>query len=366
MYLQLESSVHLVESVFDILDDMNIEEEVDKDLLQSLYFYTAKITNDRFKLLSFIQNLVDDNGQEGRHPLILKLYQIFLKEYELVLDSPVKLKLKSQIDSLAENSLPKDELIELILRKYRIQGLHAYLIAPSQDSQSIVGSSIFTVISQKKLMPLLQNICLAIKQHLIDFCDLPRIQMVVRQQEHYSVLDYDKETGQCFILDAAGDARQNNLLDLLQTIPMISSVVYVKNFDYVYDGMVKTTTLQKDYYSCAVFALDHVVVCAEQHNLHEILQTRAQVEDEKLKSITWFDLPAPFVRNAQSPTLKNKYCETTKDAHAKEYFEYHNFGKTVSYLKLDGMHMLSSTDDEEISHYLAPIQLDEPKGKSFS
>jgi hypothetical protein len=348
MYSQFEQSTNLVETVFDILNEMDFDTVKDKELLEELHGYCAKIDNDRCKLLSFIQNMIDEYGLERRHPLISTLYEIFQKEYQVQFESPIKLKMKEQIDSLSENSTAKDEFIHLMLHQFREQGINAYLIAPEKNEPQISGSCFFSVISQKKLIPILQNIVTEIHNCILyDETTHPRIQMIIRLQEHYCVLDFDKLSKQCLVLDAAGDAQQTHILDVLQSSSVITSVVYVNNFTYEYHGVTKTTTLQKDYYSCSVFALDHIQVCAHQENLHELLRQRGRVESEKLKSISWFDLPVSFIRNAQSPTFKDKYCATTGDESAKEYLELYNFKRTVKYLKLHGVRLLIDIPEED-------------------
>ena len=49
------------------------------------------------------------------NPLLLQLYRMFVAEYQVEFNSPVKLKMKVQIDSLSCNSTLKDELIQLML-----------------------------------------------------------------------------------------------------------------------------------------------------------------------------------------------------------------------------------------------------------
>ena len=290
--------------------------------------------------------MIEEHGEEKRHPLLSQLYKMFVADYHVEFCSPVKLKMKVQIDSLSCNSTPKDDLIELMLHDYRQNGINAYLIAPEKIPPTIIGSSVFTVVSAKKLMPILEKIANAIRQCILaDVSSHPRIQMIVRQQEHYCVVDFEKSSGRCFVLDAAGDARQYNLIDVLKSLSVVTSIVYVNNFTYEHAGAMKTTTLQKDFYSCALFALDHVQVCASQDDLHQILATKANDEDPKISTITWFDLPAPFVRNAQSPTFKIKYFETTHDESAKSYFELHDFKKTMNHFKLNGVRLLKNINE---------------------
>ena len=97
MYSYLEEVPNLIDSVFDILDDMDFDMEKDSSLLQELYTYVAKITNDRYQLLSFIQTMIEEHGEEKRHPLLSQLYKIFIADYHMEFCSPIKLKMKVQI-----------------------------------------------------------------------------------------------------------------------------------------------------------------------------------------------------------------------------------------------------------------------------
>lgn len=348
---------NLVEKVFNLLDDMDIDAEMDTEHLEELYSFIAHPkNNDRYTLLKFVNENIYQETKTEHHPLIQALHEVYVQEYG-AFKSPIKIGLKQQIDSLFQNSKPKDEFIRLMLHEYRKMGINSFLLTSDEfktiQSESIVGSFFkLTPIVKPKLLPAISHLLSQMRDVLDENPELTRLQFILRQQDHYTVIDIDMNFKQAFIMDAAGDERQFNYHHLLDVIPEIERIVYVKNHNYQAKDKIKVSNLQKDEYSCSIFALDHVLAAATFPDLHGYLQSRMQVESEQIGFISWFDAPAPLVRNAQSPTFKEKYCETHSEA--RNYLAEYNIEVTVNKLKQLGIDLLSQMDDSTIEELASP------------
>lgn len=133
-------------------------------------------------------------------------------------------------------------------------------------------------------------------------------------------LDIDKEKKSCFILDAAGDIRQERFLALSTFIQDIDRVTYVKTENVPHpDDSARTirTILQCDSHSCSIFALDHAKQIASLKDIHEQIKETSSGEEEAIHFIKWTDLPPEMVKNAQSTNVLKWYNENNAECAEK-------------------------------------------------
>jgi hypothetical protein len=352
----LRESSNLVNDVFNIIDNMNISENLDEDLLNDILVHCSKNTEEsRYKLLAYVNQRVSELGLEGRDDLIVHLYQLYQEEYGPIQHNHIQLEIKQQLDSLAINSEPKDNLINLVLNEYlKNYGITAFLIVgnkylASPETESIKGSRFFLPISvtEPRLHPLIHSIFHQIQEKIQSNSNLERMFFIIRQQDHYMVLDYNTSMRQCIIMDAAGDARQLNFLHLYAHVPAIENIIYIKNERYIANEVIKNTSLQKDKICCSIFALDHVLSAGLFPDLHRHFNEIKLDESPNIGYISWFQAPPELVRNAQSPTFRAKYVESRPEA--CEYLADNNFKKTISTIKQIVNNNLSTLDDTEPS-----------------
>lgn len=154
-----------------------------------------------------------------------------------------------------------------------------------------------------------------------------RTQYIIKQDYHYTAIDIyigDNEA-KCFVLDAAGEPKKQNILDALlkdtSGTPLENLIVYDA------DGGSDLGNIQYDVSSCPLFAMDHALVLARS-NPYEILDksiadhkstsTEASSTDEKQQysnhhRIPWQILPFEYVENAQNKNFINLYKKEHAD-----------------------------------------------------
>jgi len=354
----------IIGNVFEAINAMDdMDRNPDALLLRDIASYCATNTESSlFELLSFINDKIRTAGILAQDPLIVFLMEFYQREYVPFLHDLAKLKLKIQIDSLYLEPNPKDDLINLILEKYlQLHDIHAFLIIqPEQPTPPVEkGPRFFLPIEKSKATaaPIDDSIFQQIREKIHSHVGIERMFFIVRQQAHYTVIDYQASMQQCIIMDAAGDDRQLNLLQLYERIPEIKSIIYVKNENYNYGTEVKKTSLQKDNISCSIFSLDHVLSAGLSPNLHTKFKDIKKAETPNIGYITWFEAPHELVRNAQSPTFRNTYLERhpkTDVDKASVYLRENNFKKTVESIKaivIEGLYFFPGSPSPLTTEY---------------
>ncbi|MFA5960415.1 MAG: YopJ family acetyltransferase [Tatlockia sp.] len=130
-----------------------------------------------------------------------------------------------------------------------------------------------------------------------------RYQFVVNDGNHYSVLDYDINSGNALVLDAANDFRLIRLLDTLSKSPGMNQIAYAV-------GKTANDYIQKDKQSCPVFAVSHALTI-QGIDIFNHLEQEQVIKDinrsNKTAGIDWKYMPLELVINCQSETLWTRY-----------------------------------------------------------
>lgn len=139
-----------------------------------------------------------------------------------------------------------------------------------------------------------------------------RCAIIVRSSEHYFALDFDKETGNLLIIDAAGDFRKFFCHDCFlysKHIKTCIDVTGVESAQHKELGLQARGHIQKDEERCMLFALSLSREAAAIPRLHSTLLKSARHDTEKpnLMSVTWFDMPPKLVMLSQSNQLLGDY-----------------------------------------------------------
>jgi hypothetical protein len=305
------------ESIFDEYIDTSIDEShQDYRFIEEIMGLHAKQISE-LALLKHIEKKFSSKSYCPSHPLALKIFSM-LQDFQ---QSPNKRKIQLQIDTLGKNSEPKDDFILLMLDDLQKKsGIKPYLVTldPHAEPRKIIGSGFFqaSAAPEPRELPQFERLYSDIIDILMhDESPTGRTLIIVRQVEHYLVLDYDRASKQCLVLDAANDERQFNLFRLKDKTHLIEKIIYVKPFELeaVPEKQIpaKRLGLQKDDYNCATYALDHLYVSAGHPTLHQILREKMlpAANLENVAFVYWSDFPIEFVRNAVSPTFISKYKE---------------------------------------------------------
>jgi hypothetical protein len=325
-------------SLFNAINDYFEEKEeadIDPRTLPDYAFLKKiflKAGNDepRLNILFMIKQYVAEKGYQNLGDVVKELYDKV---------KSVKLTLRTQMEAFAqEDPTQKDELVKLMMCQFRQDPTYNGYFAsadPVGSTGTIKHSS--DANDTPTMAALRSNI-----QRIMDNDDPKnnRIQIIVRQFDHYTTLDIDKRSGSVFIIDAAGDTKQYNLFALLETNELVKQLYYVRTSEFLTDkGDKKQARMQYDTYSCSIFALDHSLQVARNLQLHKWLQANATCDNHggaNRYCVDWTQLDANMVRNAQSPTFRQHYAALHPESAA--YLQEHDLTKTKH-------HFFSITDD---------------------
>lgn len=363
MSVEKNESIPTFSSIFDEYLDLDIDESHhDFPFIDKIMASYAKQASE-LQLLQLVEDYSKQQYSQPSHPLVIKMFSM-LADFQ---KSPKRRKIQLQIDSFGKNAEPKDDLILLMIDDLRQQyalSAHLVILDPSVEPRKIIGSGFFSAHAQEaRELPHYERLysdIIEILNH--DESDNRRILIIVRQVEHYTMLDYDKISKQCLILDAANDIRQFNLLKLKDKTPMIEKMIYVKPFELPAapekQMPAKVLGLQKDTFNCAAYALDHMYVAATIEDLHDILQDTLQPDPEKpnVFSVNWTDFPAIFVRNAISPTFIGKY----KEKHLgmdESLFSEQGLDKNIRKFSSRATELLEQHDEQSIEELIRPTPI---------
>lgn len=146
---------------------------------------------------------------------------------------------------------------------------------------------------------------------IIDGSPGNRIQVIVRTGSHYLTLDIDKEKNSCFVVDAAGNVRQNDFLDVTRFSSHIQKVAYIPRRTIPHpEDATKTVNvvLQASPYGCFLFALDHARQIANIEYIHEmIMSSPVSEESDEIHEVSWFQMNPEMVKNSQSTQVITAY-----------------------------------------------------------
>ena len=195
------------ESIFDEYIDTSIyESHQDYRFIEEIMGLYAKQISE-LALLKHIEKKFSSKSYCPSHPLALKIFSM-LQDFQ---QSPNKRKIQLQIDTLGKNSEPKDDFILLMLDDLQKKsGIKPYLVTldPHAEPRKIIGSGFFqaSAAPEPRELPQFERLYSDIIDILMhDESPTGRTLIIVRQVEHYLVLDYDRASKQCLVLDAAND-----------------------------------------------------------------------------------------------------------------------------------------------------------------
>lgn len=140
-----------------------------------------------------------------------------------------------------------------------------------------------------------------------------RYQLIINSNGHYTAVDIDKRDDKksLIVLDAVNDPRCDDFL--------MNSEIYEKGYKLIRAmglSWDSKSELQKDGYSCSLFAFDHCVQLSYTiPDFHAELESKGKAtRNPKRRYVFWDDFPPNFVWNAQSIKFLTAYEEKMKDS----------------------------------------------------
>lgn len=138
-----------------------------------------------------------------------------------------------------------------------------------------------------------------------------RYQVIVSNEGHFTAADiYIKASKnglekKAIVLDASGDFRGMN-----------TAFVLAKNNVSVFYGSGESK-IQRDTFSCPLFAFDHVVQLSKLDSIYTFLEQHKNLKEitPGFNSLDWTDMPYPLVWNAQSMRFLEDYEARQSQAH---------------------------------------------------
>lgn len=191
-----------------------------------------------------------------------------------------------------------------------------------------------------------------------------RIQVIVRTGPHYLTLDIDKEKHSCFVIDAAGNVRQNDFLDATKFSSHIQKVAYIprSTIPHPEDATkMVNVVLQASPYGCFLFALDHAKQIANIENIHEIiLSSPATEERPEVHEVSWFQMSPEMVKNSQSTQVITAY-KASASVEARERIDEltanntkgHGFERTREHYMGRSSQICYEKDENEIANMVS-------------
>lgn len=125
-----------------------------------------------------------------------------------------------------------------------------------------------------------------------------RVQLMVRNEVHYTAveIEWDPKARKCCIMDAYGEPKAL----------VVEKAFIQAGFQVFTVGTGET--VQKDTRSCSIFSLDHLLQSSKRPEFFAFLEQAAKFHpDENVWKISWYDMPARFVRFAQSEDFIRQY-----------------------------------------------------------
>lgn len=357
-----------IEQIFDKYDERNTELD-DKHCLGQLFRMAANSTHVS-KVIALIQNYVDGKKHVGAE--MQELYNLVKFDFTHNLDY--------LIQSVDDDPVKKDEFVQLIMSHWQAEGLYNGYLMNNDNPEELEMLEFGSTDNEVKLIPTVAALYHRLNE-IIELDDKERIQIIVRQDEHYTPLDIDKSTRSCFIIDAAGDAKELSLHEFVNYSPYIDRLVYVKQHQYeipptllLPDSKSTQTTsrVQKDEWSCSIYSLKYSQLSAEVPGLHLFLLNHPKLEPlqsdipqeitNSKHALDWEQLPPQFIRLSQSPTFNEYYAETKyseDDRHT--FFAIKDFKDTREELKLLAKRKLEVLSPELLEEQTRPRYTPRPR-----
>ncbi len=126
--------------------------------------------------------------------------------------------------------------------------------------------------------------------------DKKRFQFMVHSGGHYTAVECAIKDGikQAIVMDAAQDQRSEKICKILEK----------QGFQVTYCGNPKMTErVQYDSVNCSFFSYDHLVASSRMESFFERVNKAPHTVENGRKYVSWKEMPAAFIRNAQSITF---------------------------------------------------------------
>lgn len=320
-------------------------------------------------LISMIQKYVRDMQAQDSEvgPIVSHLYQLITLDF--------RHNLKFLIDSLDKDPVPKDDLMHLILSHFNDhEACNAYLIHndnPTDAEKALLdphGEKLVpaTAASYQRLNELIEAAKASGEN---------RLQVIIRQVQHYTAMDIDLKAGSMFIIDSSADSKELPLREFANFSPHITDVYYVNQHQYERPqhgcpsgpgGGIDVSRIQKDDFSCSVFSLEFVRLCASMMDLHDNLAARNNTSSSNnhKHEVPWHTLDPRFIGMSQSPTYRYYHAENKRQREQDEQsydWEIDGlFGKRQREFTSLAFEMLANCEESTLRN------LTSPRARSFS
>lgn len=237
------------------------------------------------------------------------------------IDESLKNKLARQVSSLDDVAVSKDDLVCLIMASAgsEIPEYHGYFIQASKVMATTNLNGVNELPPSKRLNEVLKRenaMLFAEVGKIIDACkasDIQRVQIIFKFGEHYTPVDIDIASGSCFIIDAAADGQHMRLRAIGQFLPELKRAYDISQLELTLKDQKIRGGIQKDKYSCHLFALDHSLEVARMPNIHQQL-IQLGIRDNDFYRLEWTMLPPILIKNSQSTTLIQYYMSVNPNS----------------------------------------------------
>lgn len=317
------------------------------------------------KIIAYDESCSGNTGKCIRELLAIR-YQQSCQQFFPSDSTPTKRAILHQMrtfDPLTPIEQPpnRDELVQLLIsdinKSFRDSDCYflntdPYLKIPMQASESMEDHD------ARKKGALFQEL-----DKIIEGSPGNRIQVIIRTGPHYLTLDIDKEKCSCFIIDAAGNARQNDFLDVTQFSSHIQKVAYIPRSTISHPEDASKTVnviLQASAYGCFLFALDHARHVANIDNIHETILENPSEERSDVYEVSWFRMNPEMVKNSQSTQVITAYKASASEEDRDRIDELtanntkgYGFGKTRDHYMGRSSQLCHEKDESDIANMVS-------------
>lgn len=228
------------------------------------------------------------------------------------------------INSVDTDPVKKDEFVQLVMQHFEEhEAYNGYLV---HNDEPLEHESMPPVAGEHPLAPTIAALYYRLNQVIAEGSPHSnRMQIIVRQQEHYTLIDIDKAARSAFVIDSSGDAKALILNDFARYSAHIDKVYHVAEHEYDRPlsgcpsgpgGGKGISRMQKDGWSCSVFALEFSRLVARSPSLHQLLEQQSApvLGTESQYCLSWEMLGPEFVAISQSPTYRYYHAENLRAA----------------------------------------------------
>lgn len=228
-------------------------------------------------------------------------------------------RLKVQLNNLPDTTISKDDLVKTLIaiNTNEVESYNGFFV----DLETVTMKK--DVRGLEKLSPDQARAEIMRRENMLLFAEIDniiekcaaegrnRIQIIVKSAGHYTPIDIDIQAKSCFIFDAACEPQKYRLHSIHKFSKYIQVVTDASNPGIVVGNEKRVGNLQKDKFSCPLFAIDQSLEVAKMAAIHQELLPKVREYNQQagIYKVDWLVLPPTIIKNSQSKLFINYYIE---------------------------------------------------------